>query len=436
MNSDVLTKHDFLISLCDSATDIRNLWINIFSLACFRNNLNIVQLIARKVNGITCYTFVNIICHPKVKVEIVKYLVNQAKFHFNPVNWHKYPKNKIMFRILQILTYECLENVDKNDACFQKLKAVLGVIKQSTRKDKSSFDVLEYLSELSIKYKDSRVLQDILDNSHILSAESLDNFYSNLLKNAIQRKAYYIVHILVTKYRVKGRLYVDTFKTNDSLFLLHHFLMTGSNPTDIFGDISLYIRGTSLYDARNCVYLWLLCCYMKCDIHSVSLSSVITGRNQTEIHTRTICSILLESRTYSDIRVPLYYAVELGFASVVSLLISYGCDMNNMIELYQQCPTTVAIKQGYYNILKILLLCGADTSVPSLRDLSNLPQHPDGHFEDDRLFLVQWLQQPRSLKHFCRKTIRQFYGSKLPSALKKIRYPEYLKNYIRGKHLL
>ena len=183
-----------------------------------------------------------------------------------------------------------------------------------------------------------------------------------------------------------------------------------------------------------------MCCYVNnnSSYYSDSLSQ-ISGCN-FEKHAVMFCSILFKLWNGSggspiNLRWPLYRAVARGFATVVTLLITNGCDMS-LIEPNEKCTITLAVKQSDYNILKILLLCGADTSVLSLRDLMDPPRYAEGYFEDDRLFLVQWLQQPRSLKYFCRKTIRHIYGSMLPSALKTIRYPQYLKDYIRGKHLL
>ena len=135
---------------------------------------------------------------------------------------------------------------------------------------------------------------------------------------------------------------------------------------------------------------------------------------------------------YSALPPPLFIAIQMGHIDVTRLLIHYGCNLEN--RYVNKTPTEVAFSLGDFDILKILLLCGAKTPMGIWRMFTvrqNAGTQPEGS-----LWLKDWLQQPPSLKCCCRNTLRRSYGKRLLMIIETIKYPRYLKDYITAKVLI
>ena len=216
----------------------------------------------------------------------------------------------------------------------------------------------------------------------------------------------------------------------DYLFLLHHILLRAEDKDDIKSAIKFD------YNCKHFLNMWLKCCYIKNKKHLPKISELILSNyNRDEPLLVACCEILIKlgsdiSEVDCEFDSPLSLAIEFRLVTIARLLTYYGCDLS-IYENYMGIPgypTDLALRLGRYDILKILVLCGARYSV-NKRELPKCVR-----YETDRRFLETWFQQPHSLKYFCRKVIRGVCKSDLPK-IEKLQYPRYLIDYIRGKQL-
>ena len=91
-----------------------------------------------------------------------------------------------------------------------------------------------------------------------------------------------------------------------------------------------------------------------------------------------------------------------------------------------------------YDIALMLLQCGAKRTERCNRLLTDDQTQNQRNQNGNRETLTAlkcWLSDPPSLKFYCRKVFRQFYGIKVAPLLDSIEYPQLLKDYMRTKIL-
>ena len=132
----------------------------------------------------------------------------------------------------------------------------------------------------------------------------------------------------------------------------------------------------------------------------------------------------------------------------IRALISSDCDINKRLVKTYSTPRSfmsrrkkppraldIALKIPNYHIALILLICGAKRTSLARKILQGLQPFQNVDDSTDLIELKRWLEEPRSLKFFCRKKVRRTYKENVTVILDNIEYPKILKDYLRTKTL-
>ena len=156
---------------CDSLepySDKTEPTIHIFALACFYNDIRIIELVTSKVGKVSEECFQAIICNKNVNIKTFRYLVNNANLWGFPRD-ESNPELQMYFRIIQILIYECIGTWNTRELCFEKLKLVLQMIHVYRNDEKERIlNAFRHCLELIIVNKDGCVLRFVMDNTPCL----------------------------------------------------------------------------------------------------------------------------------------------------------------------------------------------------------------------------------------------------------------------------
>lgn len=149
---------------------------------------------------------------------------------------------------------------------------------------------------------------------------------------------------------------------------------------------------------------------------------------------------------------PLLNAVAARRVDIVSLLVYYNCNVNNVgdytntphdpvtslalaAKKYQLEQTGISEQKGALPILNIILAAGCDKkgAAKLLRQMKVLKAlHTDAVHDA----LVEFLYQPTRLKHMCRLLIRKQMGRRIVDGVSKLNLPEPLPVYVLLKDVM
>ena len=132
----------------------------------------------------------------------------------------------------------------------------------------------------------------------------------------------------------------------------------------------------------------------------------------------------------------LWAAVKDNNFRLVHKLVSYNCNLDiPSLEhfIYKPImPVQLAIELYHFPVAKFLLTAGCQLKrhwIFAGRKPASLKENH--HIET---FLMWWVSNPRSLKHLCRRAVRQCLGWNPADKLKTVQFPRKLKNFILFKY--
>ena len=353
---------------------------------------------------------------------------------------------------------------------FEKVATVLHIVNSREWDSGSCLSEIRSCLHLTIQKKQSGLMCYLLDKTNTASTSwenEKQTIYAELLIYGLRYKAYFIVHILCSKYIKDNSLWLQKFfqTTTLDIFLLSYLLrhIAKFRSIQIALDYHNYIDNhwirrilNDFLNRGDIMSIWLSFLFIedkkRYSKENAVISLIITQmsyiKNTWAFH---IVQILLRKGFDADcfkyiphmpdacLLPPIFYATQKGNHELVRLLIYHCCDLNISKSVCfpnnPETPTDVALKWGRYDILKTLLLSGANAP----KDLHSKilgPCESVKRFEHDRFWLINWLQHPPSLSYFCRTSIRRTYGKRLLSFVSKIEYPRALKDYLTTKILL
>ena len=228
------------------------------------------------------------------------------------------------------------------------------------------------------------------------------------------------------------------------LFLLNYIVI---NKVCSIKPLYKFIDSATDFSDKHIVTIWMVTAFVS-KKHNVPKSKNVISKVLNKVYgdksSYTICQILLKMGFDADgahafgpfekrLLAPIFIAIERGHKDIIRLLIYHCCDLEQCKGMNLETPADFASRMGCFDILQVLFLCGAKGPRVQFR-------YPilkaETRFQEDRLWLINWLRQPHSLKYFCRVTVRREYGKRLLAFIKTINYPTYLKDYITTKVLI
>ena len=424
--------------------------INLLLLACLTGHLYTINTILNYLVDIEEELFHSILCSHIVDIEVFELLIIRGHllvFFDGWDSWIEEFDEKFALRSLQALAYSCSRTNDRRKwRLLTKTKKLLNWIKNRTPYSDYSgiFFGVQHCLEISVKEGDSFLFRLLLDNILSIAAiimKDQQQICNQMLDLAVDYKAYYIVHTLCKSFHFNHRPLSHSYY--DDIFLLNNMMKCKSLAKMILDKFAFtLLPGLK----ENCLAICLIASYVyNKKEYSKQVAAILKAlsENQDQGFTYMICNILLRMGFDFDCfarhkgHIPLVFsAIKKGHTNIIRLLIYYNCDIDISFDFRNLKTTDMALKTGRFDILKILLLCGAQKPKDLLIKCISYVDGNMMQLIEDQLWVVSWLQQPHSLKYFCRKAIRRAYAKRLLDVMETIKYPRYLKDYVTTKVLI